>query len=117
MLRIDLSRFMASREILAPRRFLISQGFTYHMAGRLLREQTGSISYKNLEKLCRIFNCTPNDLYSWDPMGETADTKVALAKLAGRTRQASILGKLKQLPDNKLDQIRQLVDKLYSAPD
>ncbi len=117
MLRIDLSRFMASREILAPRRFLISQGFTYHMAGRLLHEQTGSISYRNLEKLCRIFNCTPNDLYSWEPMEESADSKVALSKLAGRTRQSSILGKLKQLPDSKLDQIRQLVDKLYSAPD
>lgn len=116
MLRIDLFRFMASREILAPRRFLMSQGFSYHMAGRLLREQSESISYGNLEKLCHIFNCTPNDLYSWDPMGECADNK-ALSKLAGRTRQSSILGKLKQLPDSKLDQIRQLVDKLYSATD
>lgn len=116
MLRIDLSRFMASREILAPRKFLMSQGFTYHMAGRLLREQSGSISYENLEKLCHIFNCTPNDLYSWDPMGESVDNK-ALSKLSGRMRQSSILGKLKQLPDSKLDQIRQLVDKLYSATD
>ncbi len=117
MLYVDLAQYMESREIQSPRRFLVEQGFTYHTAGRLLRSELRSISYKNLEKLCLIFNCTPNDLYRWKPGTKDSGDRIALRKLYGRSGSGGILGKLKQLPDSKLEQIKSLVDRLSQEPD
>ncbi|MBI1767430.1 MAG: helix-turn-helix transcriptional regulator [Bacteroidetes bacterium] len=112
MLTFDLARLMESKEIQNPLQFLMKSGLTRHTASRLLHQNVASINYRNLEQLCLILNCTPNDLFSWTPDSKKNTDKTALQKLAGRTRKGSILGKLKTLPEDKLDQLRQLVDKL-----
>lgn len=33
---------------------------------RMLKNETQSIRYENLEALCIMFNCTPNDLFEFD---------------------------------------------------
>ena len=38
-------------------------GMSYQNFSRMVNNQTKSIRYENIEALCQIFNCTPNDLF------------------------------------------------------
>jgi len=111
MLTLDLQRLMELREIQNPRGFLVKAGFTYHAAGRLLKSELAELRY--IEKLCVALNCTPDDLFGWVPDKGMRHAKGhALEKLAGRKRKGSIVPKLKNLPEDKLEQLHQFIDKL-----
>ena len=38
-------------------------GMSYQNFNRMVNNETKSIRYENIETLCLIFNCTPNDLF------------------------------------------------------
>ena len=115
MLKLDLARVMETKGIQNPLRFLTKAGFTYHTAGRMLRNQITKLDYGYLENLCILFNCTPNDLLSWTPASSLKGSdKIALSKLAGRKHKGNLVSKLIQLPEDKIDQLNQMLDKLAS---
>lgn len=35
----------------------------YHNLSRMMKDETSSIRFENIEKLCAILECTPNDLF------------------------------------------------------
>ena len=37
-------------------------GMSYQNFSRMINNQTKSIRYENIETMCLLFNCTPNDL-------------------------------------------------------
>lgn len=41
-------------------------GMSYQNFSRMIKNETKSIRYENLEALCIMFNCTPNDLFEFD---------------------------------------------------
>ena len=40
-------------------------GMSYQNLNRMLNNQTQSIRYDNLEALCQLLECTPNDLFTF----------------------------------------------------
>lgn len=38
-------------------------GMSYQNFNKMVTNQTKSIRYENIETLCRLFQCTPNDLF------------------------------------------------------
>ena len=38
-------------------------GMSYQSFSKMVNNQTKSIRYENIETLCHIFACTPNDLF------------------------------------------------------
>lgn len=38
-------------------------GMSYQNFSKMINNQTKSIRYENIETLCQLFNCTPNDLF------------------------------------------------------
>ncbi len=38
-------------------------GMSYQNFNRMVKNETKSIRYENIETLCLLFNCTPNDLF------------------------------------------------------
>jgi len=38
-------------------------GMSYQNFNKMINNQTKSIRYENIEALCEIFDCTPNDLF------------------------------------------------------
>lgn len=38
-------------------------GMSYQNFNKMVNNQTKSIRYENIETLCRLFRCTPNDLF------------------------------------------------------
>lgn len=56
------------REILEQQQhskyWLLNQmGLSYKNLSRLMDNQTSSIHFENIERLCKVLNCTPNDLF------------------------------------------------------
>lgn len=38
-------------------------GMSYQNFNKMVNNQTKSIRYENIETLCNLFHCTPNDLF------------------------------------------------------
>ena len=38
-------------------------GMSYQNFNKMVNNETKSIKYDNIEIMCRLFNCTPNDLF------------------------------------------------------
>lgn len=38
-------------------------GMSYQNFNKMVNNQTKSIRYENIETMCILFNCTPNDLF------------------------------------------------------
>ena len=38
-------------------------GMSYQNFNKMVNNETKSIRYKNIETMCLLFNCTPNDLF------------------------------------------------------
>ena len=38
-------------------------GMSYQNFSRMINNETKSIQYENIDALCHIFNCTPNELF------------------------------------------------------
>ena len=38
-------------------------GMSYQNFNRMINNETKSIQYENIDALCQIFNCTPNELF------------------------------------------------------
>ena len=44
--------------------WLLNQmGLSYQNLSKLMDNKTSSIRFENIERLCKIFNCNPNDLF------------------------------------------------------
>ena len=41
----------------------IQLGMSYQNFNRMVNNETKSIRYENIETLCQLFDCTPNDLF------------------------------------------------------
>lgn len=42
-------------------------GLSYQNFNKMVNNETRSIQYDNLEKLCQILQCTPNDIFQFLP--------------------------------------------------
>lgn len=40
-------------------------GMSYQNFNKMINNETKSIRYENIETLCLIFNCTPNELFEF----------------------------------------------------
>lgn len=38
-------------------------GMSYQNFNKMINNETKSIQYENIEAMCQIFNCTPNELF------------------------------------------------------
>ena len=113
MLQLDLYRVFEDKGIENPNRFLRKNGFTPHTASRLLNNNVQSISFKHLEQLCLLLNCSVEDLFDWKPEKQTEKNKdLVLHKLLRGQRKGNITTKLKTLPLEKLNDVRKYIDQI-----
>jgi DNA-binding Xre family transcriptional regulator len=116
MIKLDVARLLQDKEISNPLHFLKKSGFNYHTAYRLLNSSVDSIPYKHLEKLCLLLNCTPNDLFAWTPSEEVKKPEqYHLYKLSGRKAKPSMLGIIKNLPEDKLNELHEFAMRLTKS--
>jgi DNA-binding Xre family transcriptional regulator len=73
MLKLNIKKHCRLRNYPDSAAFLRTQGVTSWLSHRLSNEKLNSISFNNLEMLCNLFKCTPNDLFDWTPGNNTGD--------------------------------------------
>lgn len=116
MLHLDLYRVFEDKGIDNPHHFLKQNGFTAHTTSRLLNNKVESISFKHLEQICLLLNCSIDDLFSWKNNDKTGLYKNhELQKLKRGQRKGNITNSLKQLPLNKLNDVRNYIDQIAKA--
>lgn len=113
MLYFDIKRLLALRGIERPRLFLMKNGFASQTANNFMTNRVGQIKRENIEKLCVLFNCTPNDLMSWRPDEGAADDH-PLKPLYRDASPKSISQLARDLPPEKLSRLEEIINELKS---
>ena len=113
MLVLDLYRVFEDKGIENPQRFLKRNGFTVHTTFKLLNNKVVSISFRHMEQLCLLLNCSPDDLFSWrsDELSGSYNHPF-LMKLNRGERKGNITSQLKSLPPDKLNEVRKYIDQI-----
>ncbi len=112
MLKYNLNRMLSQRGISStPVGFFIRNGFKKTSASRWARGDFKEISMGNLEKLCLLFRCTPNDLMEWTPPKNTiADETQPLTKLlTGSVLEFNLQNLSGDIPYDKLSTFAQKI--------
>ena len=63
MIKLDVLRLLKERG--KTKYWLYKQlGMSYQNFSRMVNNETKSIRYENIETMCLLLNCTPNDLFA-----------------------------------------------------
>ncbi len=113
MLTLNLKPIFIARGIEKPYSYLVKAGFPPYTAHNLLNSKTISFQLRNIDKLCSILNCTPNDLLVWT---NNRDEKLAdnhpLTRLKKRNVDLNWQDTFKTVPLEDLELIVSAVNKL-----
>ena len=67
MLTLDLVPVFQARNIDKPYAFLKKNGFSHQSAVNATNGRISALSFKQIEALCIVLLCEPNDLFRWQP--------------------------------------------------
>jgi DNA-binding Xre family transcriptional regulator len=67
MLKLNINKHCQLRNEYNSAAYLRKNGFTSWRAFKLTGEKITSIPFSDIEKLCTLFRCTPNDILEWTP--------------------------------------------------
>lgn len=92
--------------------WLRRRGMSYPGAKALLEGKCRGLTVKKIDELCLLLQCTPNDLFCWQPDKEALPPGHPLQQLQPSNGQLSILEQLRILNTPQLQELRKLLDAL-----
>ncbi len=115
MLYFNLTRLLKLRGVERPYSWLVVNGFVPQTAVRWAKNDIGYMRPAQMEKICLLLNCTPNDLFDWREDGKTVvhDTH-ALRTLIKHAPDTTIQTTLRELPLDKLEKLGEMLAELQS---
>lgn len=112
MLTFNFSRIFKARGIDKPFSFLVRAGYSDNFATRIVHSRHDKLNLKNIERLCELFQCTPNDLLEWIPKNKDADNgSHPLISLKRSGSAVQLVKILSSIPLDKLGDIEVLIKK------
>ncbi len=111
MIIFNFTRMIFERDIKQAFAALVRAGFSTKFATKVTRNDFVKLNLEYLENLCVFFQCTPNDLLEWIP--DTNDVNIEnshLHQLYRKEKPLSINEKLRNVSDEKLEEINKLID-------
>lgn len=110
MLQYNIEALFRARNVKDKGRFLTKHGISTNLAHRITTGKYDKISLPVMEKLCRAFNCTPNDIYRFIPNNEADKNEtIALNKIAHSENAYADSSFLFNLPLEKLNELTALL--------
>ncbi len=110
MLEYNFSRIFKAKGILAPTAWLIKNGFSDKFASGIAKNRYRRLNLGDIERLCKIFQCTPNDVMEWKPdKGDGDPTQHALASLYREDKVLDLTKTLNSVSFDKLLEIEKLI--------
>lgn len=112
MLQINLGKVLKLRGVVKPVSFLMQNGFSYNIAYRIAKSGRAALIPKNLERLCVILNCTPNDLLEYHPSkSKPIPENHSLNKLRP-TETLDINSIAGDIPADKIPEFKKAIDEI-----
>lgn len=108
---MNLGRLFRLRGIGKPMQFLMQKGLTYNRAYRLTHGTFTRYDNKIIEQICYALNCTPNDLFEFEPDKEhLKDEKLELHKLKKSSLPANEIEML--LQTQPIEKVEEMIKQL-----
>jgi len=73
MLANNIKNLLQLRQVEKPRQWLLDKGLSARTVTRLLQNEQRHIKFDDIEKLCLGLNCSPAELFVWQPDSEADD--------------------------------------------
>jgi DNA-binding Xre family transcriptional regulator len=67
MIRYNFDRIFKARGIERPFTFLRKAGFSDNFATKINQNKVKRLNLEEIERLCVLLKCTPNDFFEWTP--------------------------------------------------
>lgn len=113
MLIFNPERVFALRGIAGKVGYLVRQGLSYPLARRLIEGDGLSVRFKNVELLCVLLNCTPNDLFEWRPTEkDQVGENHALNQLKRAALSPDLQQLIKDIPADKFEEVAALLQEM-----
>lgn len=110
MLSYNFSRIFKARWIDKPFSYLVKAGYSDNFATRIANNRVERLNLKDLERICILLQCTPNDLLEWHPDSkESQPEKHPLAGLRRTTKAKQLNQLLNNVPLDKISEIETLL--------
>jgi DNA-binding Xre family transcriptional regulator len=112
MLSFNFSRIFKSRGIDKPFSYLVKAGYSDNFATRIVNNRIQRLNLTDVEKLCELFRCTPNDLLEWIPENEDkTNDKHPLISMKRSDKVFQLTQILNSVPLDKLKDIESVIRK------
>lgn len=112
MLKFNFTRIFKARGIDKPFSFLVRKGYSDNFATRVVNNRIGRLNLKDVEMLCEMLHCTPNDLLEWIPSQQDATNDThPLISLKRSDKVVQLTRILNSVPLDKLSEIEDLIKK------
>jgi DNA-binding Xre family transcriptional regulator len=112
MLIFNFSRIFKARGIDRPFSYLVKAGYSANFATRIANNRVVRMDLTEIEKLCVILQCTPNDLLEWIPgSDDVTNDKHPLWPIKRSDKVVHLTQMLNSVPLDKLSEIENMIRK------
>lgn len=108
MLKYNLKIMFWNRGIRYPQAALVRAGFNRQTASRIAAGRFKSLDALQIEKLCTLFKCLPNDLFEFIP-NENTPEDLPLNKLKKAEIPKHLIRITDELPYDKIPEFREKI--------
>lgn len=113
MLYFNFIRVFKLKGIARPFTYLCNNGYSAGYATKLTNNRVQEINLERLEKFCKDFNCTPNDIFDFRPnTNDNLPKEHALHTLTKSEISSEIMGKINAMSAEKIQQIHDIIKNM-----
>jgi hypothetical protein len=110
MLYFSFTRIFKAKGIDKPFSYLVNHGFSGNFATAVVSNRYRRLALDDVERLCELFLCTPNDLMQWIPSKKDVDiVSHPLASLYRVEKVMDLTRTLNEVPLDKLLEIEKII--------
>lgn len=110
MITFNFGRLFKARGIERPFTYLVKAGYSDNFATRVVNSNINKMNLRDVEKLCELLLCTPNDLLEWIPTAKNDKVETHPLVSLRRTGTISQLNQLlNAVPLNQLGAIEAMI--------
>ena len=112
MLTFNFNRIFKARGIDKPFSYLVKVGYSDNFATRIVNNRIKRLDLAEIEKLCELLQCTPNDLLEWIPSNkDKSNDKHPLISIRRSDKVVQLTQILNSIPLDKLNEIESVIKK------
>ncbi|MBN2681259.1 MAG: helix-turn-helix domain-containing protein [Bacteroidales bacterium] len=113
MIQLNFLDICKQRAIQKPYTFLKKIGFTHNVAHYIASNRAKSLSFTQIEILCKELYCTPNDLFNFSPV-EGFDKNHPLNSITKPEVKINFNQQVKTIPLQNIDKLNATLSNLQT---